>query len=89
VSVSLSRGNILPLMANQYFSEGISVIRGTQVQKVRLDVCGSIPSRFFSSSSGNTFAPSGKSILLNFRFQYCFYSCILASLSALILCIVS
>ena len=47
MSVSLSRGNILPLMANQYFTEGISVIRGTQVQKVRLDVCGSNPSRFF------------------------------------------
>ena len=45
--VSLSRGNILPLMVNQYFTEGISVIRGTQVQKVRLYVCGSNPSRFF------------------------------------------
>ena len=44
---SLSRGNILPLMVNQYFTEGISVIRGTQVQKVRLYVCGSNPSRFF------------------------------------------
>ena len=61
------RGNILPLMVNQYFTEGISVIRGTQVQKVRLYVCGSNPSRFFPfKSRGNTFALSDKSILLNF-----------------------
>ena len=38
MSVSLSRDNILPLMANQYFTEGISVIRDTQIQRLRLDL---------------------------------------------------
>ena len=38
MSVSLSRDNILPLMANQYFTEGISVIRDKQIQRLRLDL---------------------------------------------------
>ena len=64
MSVSLSRGNIFPLMANQYFTEGISGIRDTQIQILRLDVCGSNPSRLASSS--------GKSILLPFSILFLF-----------------
>lgn len=57
MSVSLSRDNILPLMANQYFTEGISVvICDTQIQRLRLDLM----------SVDQTFASSGKSILLPF-----------------------